>query len=389
MPEKIVFLKAGGVKNVINSTQYQRALLLSQCYELTIVTDGDVPRALEQRAEASFRISSGWSYVASAVRLLRKLSKQGYHVVYSSNQPRAIISSYLATLFFSFCWIVDLWDDPMLAFRNMRKGSLFTKLYRRFLRHSLPRADAWILGLHEDIMADLPPIREGFKILKITNGTVVSHMKREDERNGETGLHSGGPLRVGYAGWVTLQRGIDLVLELLKSMKDEDVQFLFKAWGPGEDDALGAIEKHNAQSKHKLQYLGKISHEKSLNEVAKSDVCLCILDPSVVNFRYSYPIKLFEYMAAGKVVIASDTPAIREVIEDGTCGFLIDNSVDSLREALKNVALMNENGEIKAMEEAARVRVRAFDWKDINKRIVQFLTFDLGFQRKDECVEAG
>ena len=156
--------------------------------------------------------------------------------------------------------------------------------------------------------------------------------------------------------------------------------------GPAEEDALAAIEEHNGHAQNKLQYLGKVGHEESLRRVVESDVCLCLLDPSVVNFRYSYPIKLFEYMAAGKVVIATDTPAIREVIENGKSGILIDNTVESLREAVETVIRMRETGEIMAMGDAARTRVQAFEWEGINERIAQFLATEVGLERKREAV---
>lgn len=382
LPDKVVYLKTGGVKNVSNATQYQRALVLSKHFDLAIVTDGEIPREIVEKAAICYRVRSGWSFIFSSIRVLRTLSREGYQVLYSSNQPRAIIAAYMAVPRFQRRWIVDLWDDPMLAFRNMRKGLLFTALYRKFLEHSLPRANAWVLGLHEDMLGELPPRGEDLNVLKITNGTVLALNNGEEKPNVESGAPGSGPLRVGYAGWVTLQRGLSLVLALLRSLKDETPGFQFTAWGPGENDALEAVEAHNAQNKHKLHYLGKVSHEKSLSNVAESDVCLCLLDPSVVNFRYSYPIKLFEYMAAGKVVIATDTPAIRDVIEDGTSGILIDNSVDSLREALETVASMKACGKITAMEEAARNRVKAFEWEGINERIVQFLSSELGLRRK-------
>ena len=387
LPDKIIYLKTGGVKNVSNATQYQRALLLSEHFDLAIVTDGEIPEEILEKTADCYRVRSGWVFVLSSIRILRALSREGFRVLYSSNQPRAVIVSYLASLMFSFRWVVDLWDDPMLAFRNMRKGRFLTSLYRRFLWRSLPRADAWVLGLHEDMLSELPARSEGLSLLKITNGTIPSLNYRKEKCNAECSVQGEELLRVGHAGWVTLQRGVELVLAFLKSLQDEEHRFQFRAWGPAEDEALEAIEAHNAHYRHKLKYLGKVSHRESLSKVAESDVCLCLLDPSVVNFRYSYPIKLFEYMAAGKVVIATDTPAIREVIEDGKSGILIDNTVDSFRKALETVTLMKDRGDLITMEEAARNRVKSFEWEVINEHIVQFLSSEVGLDRKKEAMD--
>jgi len=45
--------------------------------------------------------------------------------------------------------------------------------------------------------------------------------------------------------------------------------------------------------------------------------------PSAISERYTSPLKLFEYMALGRPIIASDLPAIREVLTDGETAILV------------------------------------------------------------------
>src|SRR5690606_22488290 len=50
---------------------------------------------------------------------------------------------------------------------------------------------------------------------------------------------------------------------------------------------------------------------------------LVVLQPTE-NYADGYPVKMFEYMAAGLPVIASDFPLWRRIVEDAGCGLLVD-----------------------------------------------------------------
>ena len=70
---------------------------------------------------------------------------------------------------------------------------------------------------------------------------------------------------------------------------------------------------------------------------------------TTVSARYTSPLKLFEYLALGKPIVASDLPALREVLRDQENAILVPPDrplalAAALREVLDDPALAERLG---------------------------------------------
>lgn len=123
---------------------------------------------------------------------------------------------------------------------------------------------------------------------------------------------------LGFTGFVREWHGLERVVDLLKGHPDgQERHLLVVGDGPARCDIEKRAAKLNVSDK--VTFTGIVPRDEVANYVAAFDVAL---QPDVV--AYASPLKLFEYMALGKAIVAPDTQNIREVLENNVNAILFD-----------------------------------------------------------------
>lgn len=146
----------------------------------------------------------------------------------------------------------------------------------------------------------------------------------------------------GYMGHLYKGKGMEIIEKL--SVECPEIRFLIV--GGLEEDLLYWKEKMKDQKN--LVFTGFVPHHQTDQYLEKMNVALApyLRNVSVHNSgidasMWMSPLKIFEYMAAGKPIIASDLPVIREVLKDGKNALLcnpedIDEWIRSIRSLQSN-----------------------------------------------------
>lgn len=104
---------------------------------------------------------------------------------------------------------------------------------------------------------------------------------------------------------------------------------------------------------------------------ASADVGVSPIVPSCLNYRYSMPNKLFQYMGAGIPVVASDFPQVRAVVESASCGLVVDTTRPAaIADAIRRI--LSDREAARAMGARGRAAVEdRYNWSSAAATLVE------------------
>lgn len=133
-----------------------------------------------------------------------------------------------------------------------------------------------------------------------------------------------GPVRVLYAGTLAPWQGLHpLLLALRRASREREL--VLDVIGPSRKAWQRELERRARRLKlgEHVRLYGAMSATELAARVREADICAVPLSRDRRNRTQGCsPLKLFEYMAAGRAVLASDLPCLREIVDDGRTGVL-------------------------------------------------------------------
>jgi len=119
-----------------------------------------------------------------------------------------------------------------------------------------------------------------------------------------------------------------------------------------------------------VEFLPPVPHEAVPGVIQAADLCLCPLAPTERNLAQGCsPVKLFEYLACGKPVVASNLPVIREVLTHEEDGLLF--SVTKPARLADGILRLLDDAELRQRLSAnARRRAEAFSWQQAQEALL-------------------
>lgn len=211
----------------------------------------------------------------------------------------------------------------------------------------------WAARRFDAVVTSTPHIRKRFeklgaRVLDVCNFPILEELVRDtpwEQRRNE----------LCYIGGISRIRGIEPIVEALP-----DTATRLNLAGPwSESDLKARVSARPGWAR--VNDLGVLDRKGVAEVLAKSKIGLVTLFPTP-NYVDALPIKLFEYMAAGMPVIASDFPVWREIVDDAGCGLLVDPQDPAAIAAAVN-ELMADEPRMRALGESGKQAVlNKYSW---------------------------
>jgi len=172
---------------------------------------------------------------------------------------------------------------------------------------------------------------------------------------------------VTYTGHVNFAKGIDSIAALAR--RAPELRFLVVGW-----DGKPGLATLVARRAPNLTLVPWQPFERVAWYLKASDVLL--LPPKARGFRLIgntvLPIKLFQYLAAGRPILAPDTPDTRELLVDGhNAQLFAEGRIDRAHAALE--ALFADPALARRLAAGARATVSSLTWDARAQKLGEFL----------------
>lgn len=174
---------------------------------------------------------------------------------------------------------------------------------------------------------------------------------------------------VTYTGSLYANRDIETIVLLAKCFP----QALLVVVGGPKKRASYYAKQATDQQINNILFIGPVIHSKVKDYLFAADVLLMIWSNKVRTINYCSPLKMFEYMAAGKIIVGQAFPTIKEVLHDGKHAYLADpESFDDLCGKMK-LALSQTYPHVMA-KKARELALNNYTWEARAESILSGLT---------------
>jgi glycosyltransferase involved in cell wall biosynthesis len=124
-----------------------------------------------------------------------------------------------------------------------------------------------------------------------------------------------------YQGSINLGRGLEWIIDAMPLINNAVLVII------GDGDMMNHLKERvkNLQLEEKIFFLGRVSGSELHKYTPSADLGLCLLENRGLNYYYSLPNRIFDYLQAGVPVLATDFPEISNIVKKYNTGIIVNH----------------------------------------------------------------
>ncbi len=169
-----------------------------------------------------------------------------------------------------------------------------------------------------------------------------------------------------YAGHLYPYKGIPDLMEAAQWLKPE-IRVVIVGGRPDDLERTKAmLEKFKLNN---VLLVGRVPHKDVPRYLHAADLAVMPYTRESHHVEYySSPLKLFEYLAAGRAIISTDLPSVREVLDDTTAAFVPPENPKALADGINRLA--GDPARLRELEGHSSRLGKLYTWKNRAKLVL-------------------
>jgi glycosyltransferase involved in cell wall biosynthesis len=192
------------------------------------------------------------------------------------------------------------------------------------------------------VMTVSEPIAELYNEMYLVRPLVVKNVSKNSDHitpftREEIGVNPGDLLLIIQGTGINIDKGAEELIDAV-NISDEVVLLVV-----GSGDVVPQLKQRVRELNigHKVKFIATVPWETLMKYNKSADIGMVLEKDTNLNYRYSLPNKLFDYISAGIPVIAGNLPETGKIIREYDCGKIIEgvtakNIVNALSELKAN-----------------------------------------------------
>jgi len=181
----------------------------------------------------------------------------------------------------------------------------------------------------------------------------------------ELGIPEGKKIVLLQGAGINIDRGAEEAVEAMQYV-DNAVLLIV-----GTGDVIGLLHKmvNDLKLQEKVVFVGKVPFEKLLQFTHHADLGLTLDKDTNINYKFSLPNKLFDYIHAGVPVLASGLVEIKSIVEGYNIGDCILNH-DPKHIASKVSHIINDESMLLEWKKNCKIAAAKLNWENEEKQLI-------------------